>query len=118
MIQRANENLIATAYSREGNSVANYSEVPLCKFKCRVAESYEENSYQPIAGVFLNENHLTLYASRLEEKIKVGDKVVVLGQEHIVESIGYFISQSNQLHAYDLKPEELFKRSPKGIVLR
>lgn len=117
MISKNNEKLIAVLYKRNPESF-DFEEIPTCSFRCRLTTSKDESEYQPVAGLVFGDSDLTLYASRLDTEIKVGDKIVVLGEEKIVKGIGYYISEHNSLHDYDLKVEEIYKRSPKGIVLK
>lgn len=116
MISKNNEKLIATLYKRISDF--DFEEIPSCTFRCRLTTSKDESDYQPIAGLLFNESDMTLYATRLDTDIKVGDKVVILGEEKIVKGVGYYIAEHNSLHDYALKVEEVYKRSPKGIVLK
>lgn len=117
MISKNNENLIATLYKRKDDSF-EFEEVPTCSFRCRLTTAKEEGEYQPYAGLLFEESDLSLYATRVPYKIKVGDKIVVLGEEKLVKGIGYYIADHNTLHNYDLKIDEIYNRSPKGIILK
>lgn len=116
MIARTNENLIAKCFHHEENSF-EFEETGF-DFKCRVANSKDNEWYQGVSGLMLNDTSMTLFATRLDKPVFVGDKIILLGKEYLVQGVGYYLSQNNQLHAYDLTTEEVFKRSPKGIIIK
>lgn len=117
MISRGSENLIATIWRRKTNSL-EYEDTPSFSFRCRIADSKDLEEYQNVSGLIQNESLMTLYASRVPKEIKLGDKILILGEEKIVKNIGYYMNESNQMHAYSLKLEEIYKRCPKGIKVQ
>lgn len=86
-------------------------------FKGRVASSLEQKRYNIMKGVVNNKNTIYIYASNLPEEIKPDDKVLFLGKEMTVTSVGYYIDQSKMIDASIFDPDYIKAISPKGITL-
>ncbi len=105
----------AVVYKRLPNS-ADFSDTPSFSFMCRIATDLEKKQYKS-NGLITKEDSITLYATRIDGEIKNGDHILFNGEMKLVESVGYYLTKTNNIGAYAFRSEELIKKCPKGITL-
>ena len=115
MIPAFNERFNAKLYKRKVNS-NDYEKIPSVNFKYRIASSKEKNSYQSGSGVITQTQGLFIVSSRLPSDIKVDDRIFTLNKYWLVESVGYYINETN-IMTNDLSDEKLIDTFVKGIKL-
>lgn len=105
----------AIVYKRKANSV-EYDAQPSFSFMCRIANDMERKQYIT-DGLITKNDSITLYASRIDGEIKNGDHILFNGEMKLVESVGYYLTKTNNIGAYAFNDEFLIKNAPKGITL-
>lgn len=115
MIPAFNERFCAKLYKRKINS-NDYELIPSANFKYRIAGSKEKNSFQSSSGVITQSQGLYIVSSRLPIDIKVDDRIFTLNKYWLVESVGYYISETN-IMTNELSDEKLLDTFVKGIKL-
>lgn len=87
------------------------------RFKGKPASSSEQKRYVVTKGFVNNRNSVFIIATNLPEEIKVDDKVMFLGTEKIVTSVGYYFDKNQLVDAGIFDPDYIKAISPKGITL-
>lgn len=117
MIPTNNEKYILEVTSREKDSAYKYDDAPSITFYGRPANNAEEKSYRILKGVHGQQRSLYIYATNLPEELKPGDMVKFQGTERMVETIGYYYSNSLVVNPSLMSDEYIIERCPKGITL-
>lgn len=110
-----NERYDFEVYSRLKNSPYEWSEEADFNFKGRPASQQETKEYRIQKGVNGGTDSIFIIASNLPEEINVGDKVIYLGKEWMVKSIGYYFDSTRFVNPTILKNEYIINKCPKGI---
>ena len=111
-----NETYKAIVYKRLENSNA-YEEAPSFEFNCRVANDFDKNTFVPTNGLYTESSGVLLYASDIPFEINIHDKIVFLGKEHLVESVGYYLRKNRLVNASISSDDKILEESPKGVQL-
>jgi len=113
-LQFGNE-YVAKLYKRVPNSV-DY-ETMCIDFKCRPLATHEKGNIQVISGTLTQNRAITIYAQYIPTEIKSSDKVVFMGKEYLVESVGYSLDDFRAFGSKVLSPEKIISDVPKVIRL-
>lgn len=116
MLVSRGENFKVKVYKRGENSY-EWKEYPDLTFFARPAGQVEKKLYRIQQGVNGGSSGVFLVSSNLPSAIQVNDKVLFLGREWVVESIGYYFTENNVVNSKDFSEEYLMKRCPKGLSL-
>lgn len=111
------ENYECLLYKIKPNSAFEYEETPI-KFRCSPANQKDQKAYRITKGVLGDKDSVYLIATNLPQNIEPSDRVVFLGKVMNVESVGFFLTESNIIDASIMSYEYLEARSPKGITLK
>lgn len=115
MIPAFNERFCAKLYKRKINS-NDYELTPSVNFKYRIASAKEKTAYQSSSGIITQSQGLYIVSSRLPIDIKVDDRIFTLNKYWLVESVGYYINETN-IMTNELSDEKLLDTFVKGIKL-
>jgi len=115
MLVAYNERFNAKLYKRVVNS-NDYEKTPRMTFKCKVANQKEKSSFQVSGGVLTQNQGIYIISTRLPSDIQVDDRIFLLNKYWLVESVGYYISETNML-TNDLSDEKLTNNFIKGLKL-
>lgn len=115
MIPAFNERFCAKLYKRKINS-NDYELTPSANFKYRIAGAKEKTAYQSSSGIITQTQGLFIVSSRLPIDIKVDDRIFTLNKYWLVESVGYYINETN-IMTNELSDEKLLDTFVKGIKL-
>lgn len=105
-------------YKRKENSSYEWQENVAFTFYGRPANQMEKRNYRIQKGANGSSDSIYCICSNLPEEISVKDKVVFLGKEWTVESIGYYFDSSYIVNPAVLSDEQIIERCPKGINLQ
>lgn len=111
-----NEIYKAQVFKRLENS-NEFERVPTFEFNCRVASDFEKNSFVPTNGLFTEQGGVMLYATNIPFHLEIHDKILFLGKEYLVESVGYYLNKNRLLNASIFSDDKIFEESPKGVKL-
>lgn len=101
-------------YKRVENS-NSYERVPI-KFKARFFDPANMTRQIPITGTITSEVRLALYTSELKTKLKTQDKVVILQEEYLIDSVALELKDTPYvMGASRFSKKELENRLPKII---
>lgn len=103
---------------RKANSPYDKEEANIGVFFCREANTMERKSYRVQQGVNATSKSTFLISSNMPTDIKDGDYVDYLGKQWIVESVGYYINDTNIMNRGIMDNDYLINISPKGITLK
>ena len=117
MLTSKNETYQAVVYKRKTNSF-EYETTPSFSFYCRPASELERKQYFATSGLMTTSDGIMLFATRLDEEIKVDDRVVFNGTSKLVDSVGVYIENNRIVNASLFKPTIITKNAPKGITLK
>lgn len=117
ILKPSNETYVLELYKRIPNSY-DYETSPSLTFKGRPVNNYERKLYRIKKGVNSNDTSILIMATNLPDNVEEGDRVVFMGRELFVESIGYYLNDSGLLDVSFMSSEYLESRSPKGISLK
>jgi len=115
----------------EGNTPFNYGQEdvivdgslvgethnPMIKFKGRPANSTEKKAYRISKGIQGTNTGVMILCSNLPDIADIGDRVVFLGQNYTIQSIGNYIDKNKVVNGGIFSSDYLNARSPKGITL-
>ena len=118
MIVSRGETYELKRYPRVENSPYDYEETPDLIFYGRPASQFEKRNYRIQQGVDGNSDSVFVLSSNLPETIKPKDKIVFLGKEWQVLSIGYYFDQNLVLNGKVFSSEYIESRCPKGLNLQ
>lgn len=97
------------------NSAYEYENVEVGTFNAAIVGTKETRNYRITSGVNGNSDSLFIKCSNLPIEVKVGDYVEILGEQKLVNSIGYFFEQINVVNAKLFSNEYLQSKCPKGL---
>lgn len=100
------------------NSPYTYEKIPSIEFKGRPASSMEKKAYRVQVGVDTSTDSVYIFSTTMPEEIKDGDKVIYLGKEWTVSSVGYYFDQNRIVNASIMSEDAIIKMCPKGITLQ
>lgn len=105
-------------YPRIQNSAYLWSDTPSAIFKGRPASQMEIKKYRIQKGVNGGSDSVFIKCTNLPQDIGPSDKVVFLGKEWQVQSIGYYYDEARFINAGCLSDEAIIARCPKGLNLQ
>ena len=94
-----------------------YDEKNPIEFKGRPASQKERKNYRIMQGVEGTNSTNYIISSNLPTCLKERDKIVYLGKEWQVESIGYFFDESRFVNPGIMSEEYIMSKCPKGIAI-
>lgn len=118
MITVGNEKFTFKLYRRKENTPYEYEDTPYATFNGRPANQYEKKTYRLMQGVNSNSDSQFIICSNLPEGIKPKDKIIFLGQQKLVESIGYYFDQARFINPGIFSEDYILQRCPKGIAIQ
>lgn len=118
MLTVGNERWKLVLYSRKENSPYLWDDKPSVTFKGRPANQMEKKNYRIQQGVNGGSDSVFVVCSNLPKEVNVNDKVVFMGKQWTVMSIGYYFDQARVVNPAIMSDEYLIKRCPKGINLQ
>lgn len=105
-------------FKRKENSAYEWEENVAFTFYGRPANQMEKRNYRVQKGVNGNQDSIYCLCSNLPEEITPKDKVVFLGKEWTIESIGYYFDSNRIVNPSVLTEEQIIAKCPKGINLQ
>ena len=118
MLTVGNERWEFKVYPRKENTPYEWESTPKIVFKGRPANQIEKKQYRVQQGVNGNTDSVYVISSNLPSEIKVKDKVVFMGKEWTVMSVGYYFDQSRVVNPGLMNDQYLMERCPKGLNLQ
>ena len=118
MITTNNEKYPLTLYKRVPNSSYEWENAPTCRFRGRPASQKEIKTFRLQQGVNGNSDSQFVVCSNLPNDVKPQDKVVYLGKEWTVMSVGYYFDEARFVNAGIFNDAYIEKRCPKGLNLQ
>lgn len=103
---------------RKENDDYKWEESPSLTFKGRPANQFEKKNYRIQKGVNGNTDSVFIYATNLPKDVQPMDKVIFLGKEMKVQSVGYYFDASLIVNADIMSEEQIIERCPKGLALQ
>lgn len=88
------------------------------EFKGRIAGRIEKKRYNIQKGVVNSDVDTYIIATNMPEEINTDDRIIFLGKEYIVTSVGYYLDQNMLVDFGAFDPEYVKAVSPKGITLK
>ena len=117
MITVGNEKYKFLVYKRIENSPYEWEKAPIVIFKGRPASQLEKKNYRIMQGVNGATDSIFVICSNLPKEVKPKDKVVFLGREWTVNSVGYYFDEARFVNAGIFNDAYIQSRCPKGINL-
>lgn len=111
----SNEKYKFELVKRVKNSPYEWNDQPSLMFKGRPANNVERKQYRLQKGVNGNTDSVFVICSNLPKEVDVGDKIIFLGKEWMVNSIGYYFDEAKFVNPGLMKDEYIAKKCPKGI---
>lgn len=118
MIPTNNEHYDLELIKRKPNSPYLYEDAPTCAFKGRPANQAEKRVFRIQKGVNGNTDSVFVYSTNMPENIEIKDKIIFMGKEWIVNSIGYYFEAAHIVNPGCLSEEQIIARCPKGLNLQ
>ena len=112
------ENYKLELYKLKENSAYEWEEAPRLTFYGRPAGKLEIRKYRIQKGVIGSTDSTYVLSTNLPADVREGDKIVFLGKEWKVESIGYFFDENLIVNARIMSDEYIANRCPKGMTLQ
>lgn len=112
------ETYILGLFKRKENTPYEWEDSPSIQFKGRPANNMEKRMYRIQQGVNGGSDSIFILTTNLPEDIKVKDKVLFMGKEWTVESVGYYFNDAEIINAGIMSEEYIMARCPKGINLQ
>ncbi len=103
---------------RKENTAYEWEEAVSCTFKGRPANQLEKKKYRIQKGVDGSSDSTYLFVTNLPSEVKPGDKIVFIGKQWEVQSVGYYFESSLIINADIMTDEQIMGRCPKGIVVQ
>ena len=103
--------------SRKKNSAYETEPAKTFTFKGRVANTQERSKYRLQLGVNVNADSLYIFATNLPEDIKPGDRIIGIGLDESIESVGYYYDLNGIVNASLFSEDYIIARCPKGITI-
>lgn len=111
----SNEKYKFELYKRQENSPYEWSSTLKVLFKGRPASNIEKKQYRLQKGVNGGTDSVFVICSNLPEDVAVGDKIVFMGKEWMVNSIGYYFDEARFVNPGLMKSDYIAKKCPKGM---
>lgn len=118
MLVARGENYKFEVYARKKNSPYEWEDVPSCIFYGRPANQMEKKNYRIEKGVNGNTDSIFIFSSNLPADLNIKDKVVFLGKEWKIESIGYYFEANCIVNSRSMSEQQIIERCPKGLNLQ
>lgn len=118
MLVTNNERYKFKVKRRKENTDYQWEENVSLEFFGRPANQVEKKQYRIQQGVNGNSDSVYVLASNLPSELNIKDKVIYLGKEWTVMSIGYYFDQSRFVNPGVMSEEAIIRRCPKGINLQ
>lgn len=118
MITVGNERFTYKVKKRVPNTPYTWEENVSVIFRGRPANQMEKKRYRVQQGVNGNTDSIFVISSNLPKELQVNDKVIFLGKEWQIMSIGYYFDESRLVNAGVFSDEYIQARCPKGINLQ
>ena len=118
MLPARAENYKIELYKLKENSAYEWEEAPRLTFYGRPAGKLETRKYRIQKGVVSGSNSIYVMATNLPALVSEGDKIVFLGKEWKVESVGYFFDENLIVNPRIMSDEYIAERCPKGMTLQ
>lgn len=118
MIVVGNERYIYKVFKRVPNSPYEWEKECSITFRGRPANQLEKKQYRIQQGVNGSSDSIFIISSNIPEGIKEKDKIVFLGKEWTVISIGYYFDSDRIVNPNIMSDEYIERRCPKGLNLQ
>ena len=118
MIPTNNETYKFTLTKRVKNSAYEYEETPTSVFYGRPANTLETKNYRIQKGVNGNNDSHFIVSSNLPDVVDINDRVLYLGKEWTIMSVGYYFDASRIVNARAFSEEQIIAKCPKGINIQ
>lgn len=118
MIPARGENYEIKLYKRIPNSAYEWEERPSQVFFGKPAGKIEIRKYRVQKGVISTSDSTYVICTNMPQEVKDGDKVVFMGKEWQVESVGYFFDENLVVNPRIMSEEHIALRCPKGLTLQ
>ena len=118
MIAVGNERYKFVLFKRKSNTAYEWEDVPSATFRGRPANQLEKKLYRVMQGVNGNTDSIFVICSNMPKDLKPKDKVLFLGKEWQVNSVGYYFDEARFVNAGIMSEEHIASRCPKGINLQ
>lgn len=118
MIVVRNEKYEYKVFKRKPNSPYEWEKEPVVTFRGRPASQLEIKQYRIQKGVNGGTDSVFVICSNLPSEIEEKDKVVFLGKEWTVASVGYYFDKNRIVNPALFSDEYIANRCPKGINLQ
>ena len=118
MLVTNNERWNFKVKKRLANSPYEWEKEVSLEFKGRPANQVEKKQYRVQQGVNGNTDSVYILASNLPSDLNIKDKVIYLGKEWTVMSIGYYFDQARFVNPGIMSEKAIIERCPKGINLQ
>lgn len=116
MIPTVGETYEFKLYRRIVNSF-NFEDVPAATFRGSPVGQKSKKQYRILSGVAGTTDDIFIIATNLPKDIKVGDRIVFLGETKEVRSVGYYFDENLIVNAKLFSNEYIAKRCPKGLTM-
>ena len=110
-----NERYSFSLYPRVENSPYVWESVPSLTFRGRPAGQIEKKQYRIQQGVNGGTDSVFIICSNLPKEVKVGDRIVYLGKEWVVNSVGYYFDEARFINPAIMSDQYIMSKCPKGI---
>lgn len=105
----------AIIYHRIKNS-HEYNMANPITFQCRIANQKELEHFYPLRGLNVHKTSIGLYTQdNILDLIEDDDKIVFMGQEYLIDSVGIYLQQSRMINQRNFNDSHVIENSPKGI---
>lgn len=118
MLTVGNERFLFKVRRRNENDKYTWEQNWSIVFKGRPANQIEKKNYRIMQGVNGNTDSVYVIASNLPKDIKPYDKVLFMGKEWTVMSVGYYFDEARFVNPGIMNPDHIIARCPKGINLQ
>lgn len=118
MIIVNNEKYIFELYKRVPNSPYEWETTPAATFKGRPASQFEIKQYRIQQGVNGGTDSVFIVCSNLPKEVDEKDKIVYLGKEWSVASVGYYFDEARFVNPGLMSDKFIASKCPKGINLQ
>ena len=113
-----NEKYEYKVFKRKLNSPYEWENDPITAFKGRPASQFEKKQYRIQKGVNGGTDSIFVICSNLPPVVDVKDKIIFLGKEWTVESVGYYFDEARFVNAGLFSEEYIASKCPKGLNLQ
>ena len=110
-----NEKYKFKLYKRVENSPYEWNVNPIRLFKGRPASNMERKQYRIQKGVDGGTDSIFIICSNLPKEVAIGDRIVFLGKEWMVNSIGYYFDEAKFVNPGLMNDNYVANKCPKGM---